>query len=94
MSTTTDIVIISNIDKKKVPKYFLIMYVSIRFSMIKIVNSQQSIVNRQWSIVFLLFGSNKSVFYKRLVTRSSIIGFQVWKSPAMMCLRASFTNHK
>ena len=47
MSTTTDIVIISNIDKKKVPKYFLIMYVSIRFSMIKIVNSQQATDNGQ-----------------------------------------------
>ena len=55
MSTTTDIVIISNIDKKKVPKYFLIMYVSIRFSMIKIVNSQRSIVNSQQTMVNSFF---------------------------------------
>ena len=51
MSTTTDIVIISNIDKKKVPKYFLMIYVSIRFSMIVIVNSQRSTVNGQQSMV-------------------------------------------
>ena len=40
MSTTTDMVIISNMDKKNVPKYFLIIYMSIRFSMmiVSIVN--------------------------------------------------------
>ncbi len=69
MSTTTDIVMMSNIDKKNVPKYFLIMYMSIFF----IFYCGVAIL---LIACFCLFG----VFlldYRRRVTRSSIAGFHV-----------------
>ena len=81
-SNTTAMEIINAMAKTYVPKNFLMMYQSSRFKNLPL-----------GSFIFLPYPPVH--FSHNLVdTRFTIIGFQVAKSPAMICLRASPASHR
>ena len=78
-SKTTAMLIISTIEKKNVPRNFLIMYLSIFFKRNLCLYLQETPTDDYYSLTIIL--RKVSSFHER-------------KSPAMICLRASPTNHR
>ena len=78
-SKTTAILIISTIEKKNVPRNFLMMYLSIFFKR---------------NLCFYLQIILTDVYYSLTIIRRSVSSFHERKSPAMICLRASPTSHR
>lgn len=59
----------------------------------KISKKKAGFYEREGTLAEVAFDKKKSIsLYEN--TSDVVIGFQVWKSPAMICLRASFTSHK
>ena len=84
-SNTTAMEIINAMAKTYVPRNFLMMYQSSRFRNLPLGSF----------IFFYIFQYLPVNLSHNLVdTRFTIIGFQVAKSPAMICLRASPASHR